>query len=1228
MPGFPERAPTGVPVNSANFGNYNNDPRLASSINTFLNHKQPSWAGTLVNYNPRPPPAAQAPISAVPAAPAGSVAGEVMAGRADASAQFRGTGRPRGRPRKYTEEEVRRGQQQQEQPAHGQAPANLRSRVYSPGQTAQTAAVLLSPAPSDEPSPAVSNPRESPSINNNAPAPSPHPVVGARFVHTLEDGGTGATATRTGNNGSAPTTPAIQPSPSPFSARPQLPPQSMTNAATSVPHSPAVQNQQLPAQGPLRRDGQGQVGHISSPPVPLAPNPGQQAAKRRRTDSSQPLPPIRYQEFRLRLHNYMSSPGVKDRVKSNTEAGRFRLLEQACVNEDGFFLALHQIYSLWSSYAQNAYGVLPGYPPDSIDKGLEVMEGLLKKNLSIQPSYRSFFENFPAPIGQLCEPPTAYLTAVGQVGRFLYLIGNNHVKVLESVGQRGYPYLVDELVGYWECYSPVLQSVLFTASRRRIAVGDSHTHVQDFMNAFQLDQRNHAHLYQSSNLNPQTFVTWRNHQELEAKNAALISYYRARVTPPNTNAGAPVNGNTNNTATPHDRRLSVQTTTPTITSQPMPNSAPPNQAAFTFNSPTHPHPYSPVYPANMGLVNAFPSQSLPSAQHALPNAYPSMATSPGPQELANSPTQWQQQQIHHLENPHLHQLRQQQLQHQQVVQQQQQQQQQRPLYPRQGVQYPANPPQQHGLQQPSITPQMWRQVPQEEALRRQELLQQLQQQPAVQRQQWNTTAMAAAANTNASSVQQYSSRMQALQQLQAQAAMPLPAPAAPAPPARPPQVLVQQNPQVQQHPQNMAPREAAPERTPDRPLVPPLGTTIHPAEYAYDASDRRSVLMSLHQAHARSPRRAVVDGEPERMYQAVKQLVTTPTQLEKNVRMYTIGFEVTDEQYQLRVMTDRRGAAVALQPHKSLRWRLRCCRIENHQEGVVSDEIWQASPSSWPDNIFASCNGAPLDIRRKSHHGKDLAIELTELIRADKPNTVEVVMQNAKHPNFFIAVELIETLRHSTIVNDIWENRLVPESKTLQIIKNRLGGSGADDEVSVAVQYLSIDLTDPFSSVMFHTPVRGGACTHLECFDLQTFLATRPVSKVPCGHEGRACKCPPQPTSPDKWACPLSGCDKIAGPYDLQIDGFMLNVRKELERTGRKPQHSKALHVEADGKWTVVVQDDDEDDDDSDGETMEPKPKKAKTASTTPAPVPNVAVPVSRRSGPPPNVEVIEIDDD
>ena len=101
----------------------------------------------------------------------------------------------------------------------------------------------------------------------------------------------------------------------------------------------------------------------------------------------------------------MGSPNVKGNIKQGTELARFSLLDQACIRQDSFFLALHQIFSMWSSYAQNAYDLLPQYTSQSIDEGLEVMEGLLKKNLTIQPSHRQFFENFPAPINKQSELP-------------------------------------------------------------------------------------------------------------------------------------------------------------------------------------------------------------------------------------------------------------------------------------------------------------------------------------------------------------------------------------------------------------------------------------------------------------------------------------------------------------------------------------------------------------------------------------------------------------------------------------------------------------------------------------------------------------------------------------------------------------------------------------------------------------------------------------------------------
>jgi hypothetical protein len=129
----------------------------------------------------------------------------------------------------------------------------------------------------------------------------------------------------------------------------------------------------------------------------------------------------------------------------------------------------------------------------------------------------------------------------------------------------------------------------------------------------------------------------------------------------------------------------------------------------------------------------------------------------------------------------------------------------------------------------------------------------------------------------------------------------------------------------------------------------------------------------------------------------------------------------------------------------------------------------------------------------------------------------------------------------------------IPASKTLNTIKRVLAGPSMDDddEITMVVSDLSIDLADPFTARIFDIPVRGSSCLHRECFDLETFLDTRKS------------KFSGQPSLVDVWKCPLCGAD--ARPYALRVDEFFLTVRAKLADVGNLDV--KAILVSADGSW-------------------------------------------------------------
>ena len=68
---------------------------------------------------------------------------------------------------------------------------------------------------------------------------------------------------------------------------------------------------------------------------------------------------------------------------------------------------------------------------------------------------------------------------------------------------------------------------------------------------------------------------------------------------------------------------------------------------------------------------------------------------------------------------------------------------------------------------------------------------------------------------------------------------------------------------------------------------------------------------------------------------------------------------------------------------------------------------------------------------------------------------------------------------------------MISAEQSRSAIRSRLSRSSpVDDDVTLVVSDLSIDLADPFSAKLFKVPARGSTCAHIECFNLDNWLAT------------------------------------------------------------------------------------------------------------------------------------------
>lgn len=356
----------------------------------------------------------------------------------------------------------------------------------------------------------------------------------------------------------------------------------------------------------------------------------------------------------------------------------------------------------------------------------------------------------------------------------------------------------------------------------------------------------------------------------------------------------------------------------------------------------------------------------------------------------------------------------------------------------------------------------------------------------------------------------------------------------------------------------------------NRSIVPPLGFTHASFPPLPDQ-------VALHQAHLRSPRLVAADPPPSNVpadssvlkhYQTIRGFALPPTKIMINTPLSKFDFRLSEAELAMTAqdIVHSNGQVPNRQYRRgTLQYRVRCVQMKlTATKCPIAD--WTLKDTVWPEGATLSINKKPLELRRKNHHGKDLPLDVTPYVRLPGPGassqiSLSILRGRSKmmEHSYFIAVEVIEILQHDQILDIVRKNRL-SASTSLDKIKRSLTGpiGDDDDDIAMVVSDLSIDLADPFTTVIYNTPVRGTSCVHRECFDLETFLITRPSKPKRTG----------QPCMIDAWKCPL--CGKDARPYSLQIDDFLVSVRQTLEAQGNLDV--KAIWIGGDGNWRPKIE--------------------------------------------------------
>lgn len=860
------------------------------------------------------------------------------------------------------------------------------------------------------------------------------------------------------------------------------------------------------------------------------------------------------------------------------ERPRLQLLKDACLKNDLFYLHFHSLYCTWSVDPETL-PAMPGFDMKAVYQGFGMLESVLKKNELLAPHSLVWCARFPDPAFNTSRP-----RAVAMVARFLTSLAQNWVALDQNIPARQYPYLVDELLITLHCCSVVMQNILFTACRRRLGLSDEHLLGTRAQEIFDDDLRRHLDpkgQLQPPSLPDNMIERWNQnriilYRKLFEKQQELIRQSRqiqqsqqqrsyAQNSPSNTPnhiASQVIQANNTHYAvnqaavTAASRPRSSFDANSPVTRPSDPALSWPQQTSGSHSvagMPTTPH--APLPPQTSG----HPSQTAPSTfasqgSAAMPNSPNGAATqvTAGQQlqsQLFSGPQQYHAGLTSREQAIQLMQQRQQQQSHpqqhlQQRLQQYILQQQQQQQYMFQGY---MQPQWSQALHQ-SFVPYAY--VPQ---------IYSPGQSPTF------VAPSSSQAGGHQPGYQAQPTRGVMAQQQWNQQAVPMGA--------------------------NNANRGASHTTL----LFPPREQVIDRSQYPHSHQEKKSLLMALHQVHARSPERTLRFGDAdERFYQSVQSFAVAPFRLAYlNELDITISPEQHSQLCRTKKLPDLDGNPVTTTVHEynhgSLRLRARCCRLLSEKASAESE--WVTKESMWPEHIYIRFNDESLTIRRSTHNGKDLPVELTDYVLPGV-NKLEVATSSEgptsadKRGNlFYMAIEVVGTASHSDIVKSVQSSNRIDREVTLAKIRSRIDCVPDEDGIAIidrtgdTTQELSIDLTDPFSAKIFDVPARGVSCTHMECFDLETWLATRPTKQlIKCGHKEN-CTCPQrtEPSEPDKWKCPI--CFGDARPGSLCVDTFLEDVREKLQSENKLD--TKSILVAADGTWRPVVEPagDDEDSD-------------------------------------------------
>nr|XP_022301985.1 E3 SUMO-protein ligase PIAS1-like [Crassostrea virginica] len=170
--------------------------------------------------------------------------------------------------------------------------------------------------------------------------------------------------------------------------------------------------------------------------------------------------------------------------------------------------------------------------------------------------------------------------------------------------------------------------------------------------------------------------------------------------------------------------------------------------------------------------------------------------------------------------------------------------------------------------------------------------------------------------------------------------------------------------------------------------------------------------------------------------------------------------------------------------------------------------------------------GYPLDITSLCHLSRSHPVS----------NQIKVSWEDSQ--NFCVTVLLVKKFKINAMLGRLKQSGFRDANNTKTTIKHKLP---SDADCEIISTCLRTSLICPLSMKRMEIPIRTESCTHLQCFDAQTFLRMNIEKSV--------------------WRCPI--CDKPAPLNQIVIDGLLVEILKETI-------DNNEIQFNENGSWSPV----------------------------------------------------------